>query len=64
MNLHSRVNLEVTKGENSYQLYMPFNAPAGEAYDALFEMLQEVLKMARNNAEKMERKEEAPKAAS
>lgn len=46
------VHLEVTKGEHNYAFVLPLGAPFGEAYDAAFQVLQQILKMAQDASEK------------
>jgi hypothetical protein len=54
------VNFEVTKNDRKYVLAIPMNAPLGELYDCVHEMLQEVLKQAQASADKAKAvKEEA-----
>lgn len=51
-------SFEVVKNDRTYIFIMPGQCPAGEAYDALFEFMQKVLKLSQENAKLMERKEE------
>lgn len=46
------IHLEVVKGERAYAFQLPIGAPFGEAYDAAFQVLQEILKMAKDASEK------------
>jgi hypothetical protein len=52
MNQKGYLHLEVTKGERNYAFTLPIGAPFGEAYDAAFSVLQEILKMAQEASEK------------
>lgn len=61
MEMHSRVEMVITKGEHRYSFLMPFSAPAGEAYDAAFDVLEKIVEMAKTSKEKMKRQEDAPK---
>jgi len=66
MKLSSRIDMEVVSNENRYVFNMPLNAPAGEAYDAAFQVLEQILEMAKVTKDRMqkeEQKEEAAKAS-
>lgn len=40
------INLEIEKNDNKYVFSMPIGAPLGEAYDAAFLVIREIIKMA------------------
>lgn len=44
--LRSSIVARVQKEDREYLFLMPQGAPCGEAYDACFEVLQEIMKMA------------------
>ena len=53
MNAKSAVIIEVKKNDNLYQFVMPVGSPLGEAYDAGFEVLKDIIEMSQqalNNA--------------
>jgi len=50
------IYLEVEKNDHKYSFTMPIGAPLGEVYDAAFEMLQEIVKLANEAVEKAEQK--------
>lgn len=52
MNQYLNVNFEVEKNDRKYVFTLPMQAPLGEAYDAIHEMLQEILKQAQASADK------------
>lgn len=47
MSITSRIMIEIKKNERTYGFSIPVGAPFGEAYDAAFEILQEVVEMAK-----------------
>ena len=49
------VKLVVEKGERQFEFIMPFGAPYGESYDAAWEVLQEIIKLSNEAAEKAKR---------
>lgn len=49
------VKLEVEKGERIYEFTMPIGSPFGESYDACFDFLQEITKMSKEAADRVER---------
>jgi len=55
MKQSAMVKIEVTKDERDYAFTMPIGSPYGEVYDALFEMLQEIVKMSQAAADKAKR---------
>lgn len=52
MNQKAAVLLEVNKNDHLYQFVMPVGAPFGEAYDAAYEVLNVIVQMAKEAAEK------------
>lgn len=54
LNLH----FEVKKEERRYQFSAPYGAPFGETHDAIYEILKEILAMAKERSEQIEKKEE------
>lgn len=58
MDKRGMVILEVKKDERTYSFLMPVGSPFGEAYDAAFEMLSEISKMAQAAVENSEREKE------
>lgn len=57
MEMKNCIEFVVTKGERAYTFHMPTGAPFGELYDAAFEMLNEVLRLAQEAAQKAAPKE-------
>lgn len=57
MDLSSRVILTVKKNDRVFELHMPMGAPYGEAYDAIFEMLGNIVELSKEAAEKAKRPE-------
>jgi hypothetical protein len=57
MNQKLYVHLEVEKDANKFVFSMPVGAPLGDAYNACFEALEEILKMAKTATEKMKANE-------
>lgn len=55
MNLKSIVQMEVKVGEEVVSLQLPAGVPYGAAYDAVFQMLDHIIKMSQEAAEKAER---------
>jgi len=47
MEKKSHIVFEVIKDDRTYMFHIPNGAPYGETYDALYTMLQEVLKLAK-----------------
>ena len=54
----TRIKWVSKHNENEYYFDMPLQAPAGEAYDAVFEWLEEIVKKSKEAADKMKRQEE------
>jgi hypothetical protein len=52
MNLKSTFQIDITKNERYYTFTMPAGAPIGEAYDVAHELLQALVKMAADAAER------------
>jgi len=64
MNQYLNVNFEVEKNDRKYVFTLPMNAPLGEAYDCVHEMLQEIMKQAQASADKAKSvREQEPVAA-
>lgn len=59
--LSSSIIARVQKEDREYLFVMPQGSPCGEAYDACFEVLQEIIKMSERLAEqaKSVRKEQS-----
>lgn len=57
MDQKALVKLSMEKSERTYEFYMPIGSPYGEAYDAAFEMLQEITKMSQEAADKAKRED-------
>jgi hypothetical protein len=49
--LLSKASMVVEKGDRKYELLMEQGSPCGEAFDALFELMNDVLKIAGDKAE-------------
>lgn len=49
--LTSSIIASIKKEDREYMFVMPQGAPCGEAYDACFEVLQEIIKMSERLAE-------------
>ena len=49
--LLSKASMVVEKGERKYELLMEQGSPCGEAFDALFDLMNEVLKISKDKAE-------------
>lgn len=56
--LKTHAQLEVTIGENVYQLHLPADAPLGQTFDALFQMRSFVVEKI-NAANKIDEKKES-----
>lgn len=65
MELKTKVSIEVSRqdGETTrhYQFILPYGAPLGEVYDVCHDMLQEIVKMAQNAADKAKKEEDQNK---
>lgn len=57
MELKSNVIMEVKRNEVIFRLELPYGAPLGDAYEAVFEMLGKIVEMAKESVDKS-----APKA--
>ena len=53
MELKSTLNFEVTKNERSYRISIPFGAPYGEAYDAIFSCLEGLVDLQKKGVEQL-----------
>lgn len=51
MNLKSILIIEIEKNDHKFQFSMPAGVSYGEAYDAAFKVLHQVLEMAKNVAD-------------
>jgi len=52
------LKLATERNDRNYTFEMPLGAPYGEAYDAAHEMLQQITKMAKEAADRVEREKE------
>jgi len=52
MEVKTQINFETVKGERKYIFSMPVGGTLGEAYDAAFEVLERLLTMSKEAAEK------------
>lgn len=52
MNQRLMINFEVVKNDRVYTLLMPNEAPLGEIYDSLHEMLTAVLELSKQAADR------------
>lgn len=52
MATRSMLNIEVVKGDHTFTFSIPAGAHFGQCYDAAFEVLQEVMVMAKGAADK------------
>ena len=59
MDKSAMVEFLVEKDERSYKFYAPFGAPMGETHDALYEIIQEVIKMAQERAEQIKKEKDS-----
>lgn len=59
MDQKAYVCLEVKKEDNVFKFLMPMGAPLGQAYDAAFACLQEIVSMSKAAAERA-KPEDAP----
>jgi len=51
MDQRAVINLEVKKGEKTFVFSMPVGSPFGEAYDAAFSVLNEIMEMSKKAVE-------------
>lgn len=51
------VKLKIDKNEKPFYFEMPIGAPFGEAYDAAFDFLQEIIRMSKDAADRAKREE-------
>lgn len=54
----SKLHFIIKKEERIFEFTAPAGAPFGEAYDALYSMLAEVLRMAHEAAEKIKQEDQ------
>lgn len=52
MDMRATLTMTIKQNENVYTFTMPANAPIGEAYNAAFEALQNVLQLSKDAAER------------
>jgi len=53
MDQRAVLNMEVEKNGHLFVFSMPIGAPLGEAYDAVYGVLEEIIKLSNQAAEKM-----------
>lgn len=58
MEKFAKLHFVVEREDRQYEFIAPAGAPFGEAHDALYEFVKEVLVMAKNRSEQMEKKED------
>ncbi len=51
------ISLQVEKGSNTYTFNMPMGVPYGEAYDAAFSILEDILDLSKKAVESARREE-------
>ena len=51
MTIKSYVAIEVVKGERTFSFQMPNGSPYGEAYDAAYEVLNNIIELAKQAAD-------------
>jgi hypothetical protein len=51
MNVKTSISIEITKDERVYSFVMPAGAPFGQAYDAAFEILQQIVEFSKKAAD-------------
>lgn len=52
------VSFEVKTGDNTYTFTMPYQCPLGEAYDAAYKVLADIVDMSQRAFEKAKQEEE------
>jgi hypothetical protein len=57
MNAQSVVVIKVEKNDHTYAFHMPFGVQYGEAYDAAFSILEDILELSKQSLETSRRKE-------
>jgi hypothetical protein len=62
MTIKSFVTIEVVKNDHTFVFQLPVGAPYGEAYDAAYEVLQNIVELAKNAAEAAKPKADEPTA--
>jgi len=55
MDKNLRIEFVVVKEDRRYIFSMPYGSPQGESYDAAYEVLAEIAKLAKENVEKAQR---------
>ncbi len=58
MDQRAVLNMEVEKNGHRYVFSMPIGAPLGESYDAVYSVLEEIVKLSKQASENMKRPEE------
>lgn len=64
MNAKTMVVLQVQKNDNIFSFHMPAGVNYGEAYDAAFAVLEDILALSKQAVESARRNEEENKSAS
>jgi hypothetical protein len=57
MEIKTHIHFEVEKNERKYVFDMPAGASLGEAYDAVFEVLEKIVSMSKEAVDKSKRPE-------
>ena len=50
--MSQKISIEVKRDDRLYEFEMPFGSPCGEAYDACHEVLQELVKISQQAADR------------
>jgi hypothetical protein len=58
MNEQLMIEFETTKNDNVYRFIIPTKAPLGEVYDAVHELLREIVKRANDSVKASEQKKD------
>ena len=58
MELKTKVCIPVKKEDREYHFDMPYGCPLGEAYDVVHEVLQKIVELSRDAADKTKREED------
>lgn len=61
MAIKSSLSIEITKGDRVFSFVMPIGAPYGEAYDAAFEVLQQIVELSKQAADQAKQQQAADK---
>lgn len=54
MDMRLIVEIEINKNDRSYVFKLPHGAPLGECHDAVLEVLNKIVEMAKQNADKIQ----------